>query len=509
MLCLRSLGVWVVLAVALSGCRSASWWSHAKAPTAPVYPHSEQAVADATKSSRRTVGESALESNGVRLAAHSDSARLAMDDEGTAISVFDQDDPFSGRDELPLEDLVAAVKARNPSLQAAQAAWNAAANKYPQAIALDDPMFQSMFAPASWSGASNVQGSYYFGIAQKLPWAGKRELRGNQANWEANAASFDVGEAQLRLAEAARMAFFDYYINQRERELTAASREALREFRDVARAKYEANQVSQQDVLQADVELAQQEQRQIELHQEQVVAAARINTLLHRRPDHSLPPPPKSLTVADELPPVEGLREWAVEHRPELHAMAARVQAEQSAVALACKEFYPDFEVMGRYDRFWTDKEQRPQVGLNMNVPLNQSKRHAAVQEALWRVHKMQAEYTQAADNIRSDVQTAYARARGSRRTARLFETKILPAAQENVAAARAGYEAGTVDFLRLVEAQRQSLDLREKYQRVIADHHRRLAELERAVGGDVLSHEVIQAAPASETPPPVGDNQQ
>ena len=138
----------------------------------------------------------------------------------------------------------------------------------------------------------------------------------------------------------------------------------------MARAKYEANQVSQQDVLQADVKLAQQEQRQIELHQEQVVAAARINTLLHRRPDHSLPPPPKSLTVADGLPPVEGLREWAVEHRPELHAMAARVQAEQSAVALACKEFYPDFEVMGRYDRFWTDREQRPQFGLNMNVPL-------------------------------------------------------------------------------------------------------------------------------------------
>ena len=72
--------------------------------------------------------------------------------------ISDGDDPFAGREELPLDELVAAVRTRNPSLLAAIAAWNAAANKYPQAIALDDPMFQSMYAPNSFSGSSNVQG---------------------------------------------------------------------------------------------------------------------------------------------------------------------------------------------------------------------------------------------------------------------------------------------------------------------------------------------------------------
>ncbi len=416
----------------------------------------------------------------------------------------DADDPFAGHDELPLDELVAAVKARNPSLQAALAAWNAAANKYPQAIALDDPMFQSMYAPKSWNAASNVQGSYYLGVAQKIPWSGKRELRGNQANWEASAASFDAGEVQLRLTEAARMAYFDFYLNQRERELNASSREAISRFRDVARSKYEANQVSQQDVLQADVELAQFEQRQIDLTQEQIVAIARINTLLHRRPDHPLPPPPRKLAVVEELPPVAGLREWAVGNRPELQATAARVQSEQSAVALACKEFYPDFEVMARYDRFWTDLEQRPQIGLNMNVPLNQSKRHAAVQEAMWRVHKMQADYDQAADTIRGEVQSAYARVQGSRRKVAVFESKILPAAQDNLQAAQSGYEAGTVDFLRLIEAQRQLLDLREKYQMAVTDFHRRAAELSRAVGQDVLGPARPASIPVFELPQPV-----
>lgn len=415
----------------------------------------------------------------------------------------DADDPFVGRDELPLDELVAAVKARNPSLQAALATWNAAANKYPQAVALDDPMFQSMYAPRSYSGSSDVQASHYFGIAQKFPWPGKRELRGNLANWEAAAASFDVGEVQLRITEAARMAFFDYYLNQRERELNASSREALSRFRDVARAKYEANQVTQQDVLQADVELAQFEQRQIELDQDQIVTVARINTLLHRRPDHPLPAPPQKLSVVEQLPLVAELREWAIGNRPELQALAARVQSEQSAAALACKEFYPDFELMGRYDRFWTDREQQPQIGLNMNVPLNQSKRHAAVQEALWRVHKLQADYDQAVDTIRGEVQASYARVQGSRRKIEVFESKILPAAQDNLRAAQSGYEAGTVDFLRLIEAQRQILDLREKYQMADADFHRRAAELSRAVGQDVLGQHQPLPVPVAETPEP------
>ena len=491
MLFSRVLSVGVALALASAGCRTPN--------VAVIAPRDEP---NGQTSSNERSAHHAERDGYVKNSSHVVPASYEETSQPSLAN--DADDPFAGRDELPLDELVAAVKARNPSLQAALATWNAAANKYPQAIALDDPMFQSMYAPKSWNAASNVQGSYYLGVAQKIPWSGKRELRGNQANWEASAASFDAGEVQLRLTEAARMAYFDFYLNQRERELNASSREAISRFRDVARSKYEANQVSQQDVLQADVELAQFEQRQIDLTQEQIVAIARINTLLHRRPDHPLPAPPRKLSVVEELPPVTGLRDWAVGNRPELRALAARVQSEQSAVALACKEFYPDFEVMARYDRFWTDLEQRPQIGLNMNVPLNQSKRHAAVQEAMWRVHKMQADYDQAADTIRGEVQSAYARVQGSRRKVAVFESKILPAAQDNLQAAQSGYEAGTVDFLRLIEAQRQLLDLREKYQMAVTDYHRRAAELSRAVGQDVLGPARPASVPAFEPPEPV-----
>jgi outer membrane protein TolC len=391
------------------------------------------------------------------------------------------DDPFAGQAELSLDRLVAEVESRNPSLQAAVAEWAAAAARCPQAVALDDPVFQSMLAPGSL-GASNVQGSYFVGVAQKLPWPGKLALRGQIAQAEANAASLDSQEVRLRLSEAARVAFFDYYLAFRELELNAANVRSVGDFRKTANAKYEASRVTQQDVLQADVELAKLDSREIELRQDVRVAIARINALLHRLPDRSLPPPPTQVAVPAKQFSADALQPLAL-NRPELAAQASRIQSEQAAVALACKEFYPDFEVMARYDQFWTAPEQRGQIGLNVNIPLNQSRRQAAVREAQFRLRKMQAEYDERIDSIRHDVEAGVAHLDAARTTAMLYDQKIVPAARKNVESATIGYTVGTVDFLRLIEAQRELVDLQDKQQRAITDYHRRAAELERTIG--------------------------
>lgn len=391
---------------------------------------------------------------------------------------------FSKQSVLAVADYVAEVRRRNPSLQAALAAWNAAAERYPQEVALEDPMFQSMFAPDSFSRSSNVQSSFYAGIAQRVPWRGKRALRGARADAEADAASFDYLEAELQVALAAQIAYFDYYLVYRELEINRANVAAWQEIRANAKAKYENKQVTQQDMLQADVELGKLERKRIDLAQMEHVAVARMNALLHRAPELPFPPPPARLPVGGQLPDAANLRELAVVQRPELSAQAARIEAERNSVALACKEFYPDFEFMGRYDQFWTDHEQRAQLGMNMNLPVNKARRRAAVREAMFKVSKMQAEYEQQIANIRQDVQSAYSRTEAGRQTLRLFTEKLLPSAEDNVSAAVSAYEANKLDFLRLVEAQRQLIELQESEQAALAQYHRDLAELERATGG-------------------------
>ena len=391
----------------------------------------------------------------------------------------DTEDPFAGAAELPLDRLVFEVQRRNPSLQAVSEAWRAAAQRYPQMVSLEDPMFGYMIAPKG----VGPDGGWMIEASQKLPWAGKRGLRGSIASAEADAAKGEIGDTRLMLAEAAKMAFFDYYLARRELEVNADTAQLLQQFRDVAKNKYESNQATEQDVLQADVELAELEARRAEFVRDERVATARINTLLHRAADGPLPPPPQHVVVPDTLPPRETLQDLAEQSRPDLYSLAARIRAEEAAAALACREFYPDLEIVGKYDTLMP-ADMQAQVGMRLNVPLQHQKRWAAVQEAQARVCQQRAEYQSRRDHVQFEVQSALVRVVETQKIARLYVAKILPAAEQNLKSARANYVAGKVDFLRLVDAERQLNSEQERSFQTIAEYHRRAAELERAVGG-------------------------
>jgi outer membrane protein TolC len=391
-------------------------------------------------------------------------------------------DALVAPNELTAQWLVEEVERVNPTLEAASAAWRAAAERYPQAISLDDPMFGFMISP---SGVGrDMGGGWMIETSQRLSLYGKRQLRGSAAQAEADAMQGDVGDTRLALTEAARTALLDYYLARRQTEVNATTAELLRQFRQIAKAKYEVGQATEQDVLQADVEQATLESRRTELTRDEQVATARINTLLHRSPDYPLPPPAQ-VAMPENLPPIETLQEQAQRQRPDLYAMAARIRAEEANLALANKEYYPDPEVALKYDAFMPE-EMRPQVGVNLNVPIRLSRRSAAVREAGQRLQQRRAEYESRLDQVRFELRSAYLRAVQGQQAVGLYRDKILPAAERNLDSARANYTAGKIDFLRLIDAARQLSSQRDMYYQALTDYHRRLAELDRASGGSL-----------------------
>ena len=343
-------------------------------------------------------------------------------------------------------------------------------------------MFGYMLGPGSW-GDPTVNSAYTVEASQKLPWPGKRRLRGNIAQAEANASYFEVGEERLRIAEAAKMAFYEYFLAHRQLAVLNGSAELLQSFRKIAERKYESAQVQQQDVLLAEVELAELQRRKLELTREAQVARARINTLLLLPPDAPLSPPPAELPTPNITYSSADLRQLAMNQRPELAAQEARISAERYNVSLACREFYPDIEVIGRYDAFWQEDPLRPMVGMNLNLPLYKQKRWAAVREARARVVKEQAAFDSQLAELAFAVEQAYQRLEESRQALEVYHTQLVPTANRSVESARASYVAGRLDFLRLVESQRQSLAIQDASYEALAEYHRRQAELDRIVG--------------------------
>jgi outer membrane protein TolC len=408
--------------------------------------------------------------------------------------------------ELTVDALVAQVLARNPSLAQMAAAAQAAAARYPQVTSLDDPMFAFTHGPDTFEpDDAGIHFAYRLELSQKYPWPGKLALRGQNAQAEAQAAGNEVEDTRLQLIESATDAFYDYYLVERALEVNAEGLRLLERFIGIARA-YVASppagrKGSLQDVYQTRVEIGRQNERRLTLERMHQVAVARINTLMDLPPSAPLPPAPKTVQPGDGLPEASALRALALARRPDLQALANHVRAEEAAVALALKEFYPDFEPFVMYDRFMgnneTNADLATMVGVRLNLPCRRDKRCAAVAEARARVAQRRAELARQVDEVNFQVEQAYAKVRESEAAVGLYQKSILPDARLNVNTARTDYEAGLIPALSYIEAERSYVDLQDRSYEVVAEYFRRQAALERAVGVALVA-----PAPVRPTPP-------
>jgi outer membrane protein TolC len=389
---------------------------------------------------------------------------------------------FAGAPVLERGPLVGEVLRRNPSLAAARSAVREALARVPQETSLADPMLGYAVGPRSF-GTSAVDDAHRVELSQALSWPGKRRLRGESALAEAEATDGDAAALRLELALQASLLFDDYWAAARALEVNAEHRALLEELRAIALARYEAGRASAQDPLQAETELAELLHAEVELGTKVRLARQRMNALLHRDPDAELPPAPAGLEPRAPVADAEAHLAAALGERPELRAAEQRVAAREAALALAEREFLPDFALVGGWDGFWQEKELQSFVGLEVSVPLRLARRRAAVEEAKAALSRARSERDQAEDQIRLAVRSAAVRLAEAHHLLGIVQDRRIPAARDRVAAARAGFESGLDGFLEVIEAERSLLDAELALEDARADVSRRLAELEATAG--------------------------
>lgn len=399
--------------------------------------------------------------------------------------------PICSEKTLQVDELVALVLERSPTVAQMAAALAAAQARFPQAKSLDDPTLGFWAAPASATD-KDLFFAYRLEAAQKLPFPGKRRIRGEAALAEASAAVEDLQDVKLQLVESTKAAYYDFYMVQQAISVNMENGRLLKELRDSAEARYRTGQTSQQDITLADVEIGRQEERTISLERARRVAMARINTLLFAPAESSLPSPPKKFERESSNLEVKTLTQEAIRNRPDLRAIAERLSADRSALGLARKEFFPDPEVMAAFDSFWQPQNSLyAQVGVRINLPVQLARRRGAVNEAMAKISQRTAEFNQRAADVGFQVKEAAEQVREGESILALYEKKVLPSAETNVQAAQAAYTTGRIPFLTLLESQRNLIGLRDRYYEATADYFRRRAALDRAVGAPLKQPEI------------------
>jgi outer membrane protein TolC len=326
-----------------------------------------------------------------------------------------------------------------------------------------------------------------FGLSQNLPFPGKLALKGDVASRSAEMIEQAVRAKERELIARLKQAYYDLFLAHKAIQIHHEQIDLLKQFFEIANAKFRAGKGAQVDVLKAQVELSLLHQNLPVLEQRRETAQAMLNTLLNRDPRFPLAPPqaPREGRFDQDL---EYLYQTATTARPELKAADLAVQRNEQSHALAQRQYYPDFNVsFRRFKNFQADDGFGAYVA--MSIPFafwTKPKYDAGVQEAAAASEAARADLHTLENMTRFQIRDLLAKVRASWEVAVLYRTTVLPQAEQGVEAARVGYRVGKSNFLDLLDADRAWRGFQLEYYRALVEREFRLAELEQVIGADL-----------------------
>lgn len=397
-------------------------------------------------------------------------------------------------DVLRAGQLAAGVLEANRGLAALQAAVREAAARQSYAGVLDDPELSWDTAPRTYM--SRIDEGQNIRVSQRVPWPGTLGRQQQRAAHQHDARTHRLEAARLEVEALARTAWAEWWFVHQALAVNADNMTVLTDLRRSLETRYAAGEAKQQDVLRVEQQRSHLQHQRIGYQRQQRSFRAQINALLNRPADAPLPPPAQHAEL-EPLPALPGRLMQELRGHPQLGELRARMASSEMDLELARLEAYPNLTLTTAYNSLWRKPDLRWTVGIRLNIPLDQSKRRAAVDAAeasrirdQWRLEDERAQ-------LQAELVSAHAAAEESLHLVGLYRDRLLPLARETLNASLADYRSGTGAFLNVIEAEQSRLQAELELIRARADYLRHLAELNHRAGGD-LSALVTSAGDSS-----------
>jgi len=394
-----------------------------------------------------------------------------------------------------LQELVAEAMRNNPELRAARNERDASRHRVSPAGALDDPMLEVgvLNAPVpSWSLNREDMTMKMLGLSQRIPFPGKRGLRQDVAAKDAEAVAYGYQETVNRVLRDVKVAYFELAFVAESAGLVEKNKRVLEQLLKISESRYAVGQGSQADVLKAQTQLSRMMDERIKLSRERQAIEAELTRALGRGPEAGAPVP-ETLRLRVAALQLEPLREAALNERPQLLGLKSLIDRSAKALDLARKEYYPDIDVKlayGQRDNTPEGMRRDDLVSLTLaiNLPVwRESKLDPRVAEAIAMRDQAMDMYQAQENEVSSKLRQQVANAEQSLKSARLYETGILPQARLAVESSLAAYKVNRVDFLTLLDNQMTVLNYEIGYASAVSSYNKALAEIDLLVGRPAL----------------------
>jgi outer membrane protein TolC len=399
----------------------------------------------------------------------------------------------------PVDAFIHRALHENRMVQAARFNVLALKARIPQVTALDDPTVSNTIYPIPSVAPQYVlmgYNPYNLMLAQQFPWAGTLRLRGEAAEEDVKVALAELCSAQLDAVAAVKRAYYDLYFNEQAERILAENRKLASDFVEIAKIRVQTGG-SQQDYLRAEVVVTDIDRELVRFRQGLATARADLAQQLHVSPESDLRTLPE-VPIAQVPTEIDRLYRLAAAARPELKGRLAAIARDEKAVELARKRYYPNVTLGLSYMDMEKTNAQTPKtaggfpnVGLfvGFNLPVYRQKLEAGVCEAEARTIADARLYDAERDATYRDVKDLMIQAKTQRDIIELFRASILPKSEQALKLATTDYQTGNVDYVTLITAWREVLQIQLQIAQVEAELGKALASLERAVGVQLNEH--------------------
>jgi outer membrane protein TolC len=326
------------------------------------------------------------------------------------------------------------------------------------------------------------------GVSQRLPYPGKRSLREHVATRDADAARYNYEEVANRTVRDLKVAYFDLALVLASTELVEKNKAVLQQFLSVAETRYTVGQGNQADVLKAQTQLAKMMEELIKLGRERPMLEAEVNRALGRGLN-AAPPVPATAELRETPLKLEALHELALRTRPQLLALESAIARNEKALELAHKDYYPDFDVRFSYGQRenmpdGTKRSDMVSLTVAINLPVwRDNKRGPRVTEAQAMRDQTLMMYEAQRNELAMKLRQQVAAAEQNLRSARLYQTDILPQARLTVEASLAAYRVNRADFMTLLDSQMNVFNFEIAHAAAVANYNKALAEIDLFTG--------------------------
>ncbi|MEQ8164081.1 MAG: TolC family protein [Smithellaceae bacterium] len=350
-----------------------------------------------------------------------------------------------------------------------------------------------VFIPNGTEIIVGTQNNYYWTFEARQPlFTGGGLIANYQASQIAeDAARIEEGAKHQDVIRDVKITYFNILRAQRIKEAADQSVEMLTAHREVAGNFFKVGMIPQNDLLHAEVELANGRQNLTKAQNGVELAKARFNTVLKRK----IFAPVQIVDILNYQPLERQLDECldiALKTRPELKISALKVEQAGKMVRMAQSEYFPTLSLVGNYTRYgdhpsvsgsdYKDAENWSVMGVASWNFWEWGRTKFRVDAGRARENQALDESKELNDLIILEIKHAYLNLQEAEKQIAVSE-KVIEQANENFRIAQERFRENVATTTDVLDAQTLLTKAKADYANALGDFNINRAILERAMG--------------------------